>query len=211
MKFQSFIQWLSESESSKKSTDEKFGCVMMDADIKNWVDFHLAGIEEDDVYLKPYDDSYGLEENPHVTIVYGIHEEEVDPQRMADLIEFHMKPLILDVDEIGVFEGKEYDVVKYNLPITGQLQKYRDLFLQIPNTQTFPEFQPHMTIAYVLPSKGKKYVSKLREPFQVNFTKGVYSWHPDKENDPEKTSRKVVNLVKKEETKENAISPNISQ
>jgi len=189
-------------EKEEKEEDPKYGCVMMDANIKNWEDFHLAGIDKDDVYYKPYDQSYGLEENPHVTILYGIHEEEVDPQRMADMIEFYMKPVTVTIEEIGVFEGEEYDVVKYNVPITGQLQKYRDVFIQVPNTQNFPEYQPHMTIAYVKSGEGKKYATKLREPFRVEFTKGVYSWHSSPEKDPEKTSRKVVNLAKKEEEKE---------
>lgn len=218
-KFVSLENWISEQEEPEKEETEseeekpKYGCVMMDANIKNWVEFHLAGIDEDDVYLKPYDDSYGLEENPHVTIVYGIHEEEVDPQRMADMIEYYMKPLILTVKEIGVFEGDEYDVVKYDLPITGQLQKYRDIFLQIPNTQSFPDYHPHMTIAYVKSGEGKKYAGELPEPFKVEFTKGVYSWHPNVEKDPEKTSRKVVNLIKEEEKSEveDGLPPNIQK
>lgn len=206
-KFVAFKNWLLEKESKKQKGEKeedikKYGCVMMDANIKNWEDFHLAGIDEDDIYLKPSDDSYGLEENPHITIVYGIHEDEVDPQRMADLIEHHMKPITMTIKEIGVFEGDEYDVVKYNIPLTGKLQKLRDTFMQIPNTQTFPGYNPHMTIAYVKPGTGKKYVRELTDPFKVDFNKGVYSWHPKKEDDPEKTSRKVVNLKKEEDKKE---------
>lgn len=210
-KFVSFDNWLNESPHQLPMNEPRYGCVMMDADIKNWEQFHLSGIEEDDIYLKPYDDSYGLEETPHVTIVYGIHEDEVDPQRMADLIEHYMKPLTVTIKEIGIFEGKEYDVVKYNVPVTGQLQGYRDIFMQIPNTQNFPEYHPHMTIAYVKPGTGKKYKTELRDPFGVTFTKGVYSWHPSKDKDPDKTSRKVVNLVKKEAPKEDALPPNIQK
>jgi len=201
-KFIPFNNWLAEQKENKKEKKDeepKYGCVMMDANIKNWAEFHTAGIDEKDVYLKPYDDSYGLEEQPHVTIVYGIHEEEVDPQRMADLIEHYMKPLTVIIREVDFFPGKEYDVVKYNVPLTGRLQGYRDIFMQLPNTQNFPEYHPHMTLAYVKPGAGEKYKSQLREPFEVTFTKGVYSWHPNKEKDPDKTSRKVVNLVKKEE------------
>ena len=106
-----------------------------------------------------------------------------------------MKPITLSVDEVDIFEGDEYDVVKYNLPITDQLQEYRDLFMQFPNTQSFPDFKPHMTIAYVKPGTGKKYKRKLSEPFDVTFTKGVYSYH-DNPEDPEDFSRKEVDLEK---------------
>jgi 2'-5' RNA ligase len=213
-KFSSFNNWLSEQNEDtkikKEEEDPKYGCIMMDADIKNWKEYHIAGIDEDDVYLKPYDDSYGLEENPHVTILYGVHEEEVDPQKMADMIEYYMKPVTVTIKEIDIFPGKEYDVVKYNIPLTGKLQGYRDIFLQIPNTQDFPKFEPHMTICYVKSGSGKKYKATLRESFQVTFTKGVYSWHSNLEKDPDKTSRKVVNLVKKEPEKE-VLPPNVER
>ena len=57
------------------------------------------------------------------------------------------------------------------------------------NTQTFPEYHPHMTLAYVKPGTGKKYVSNLDEPFEVTFTKGVYSWH-EKDEDGEIIKKK---------------------
>ncbi len=205
-KFISFNNWVFENKDNKdpeeeiENTDDLkeepvYGCVMMDAKIDNWEEYHLSGIDEKDLYEKPNDDSYGLEETPHVTIVYGIHEDEIDPQTIADVMEENMEPMTLAVTEIDVFEGEEYDVVKYNLPLTEQLKTYRALFMKFPNTQTFDEYHPHMTIAYVLPGKGEKYKRSLREPFKIKFTKAVYSWHSDSD-DPDKLSRKVVNLEK---------------
>jgi hypothetical protein len=207
-KFIMLMDWMVESEDSSSKNEfvdeepeekELFGCVMMDAKIDDWEENHLAGIDEEDIYLKPMDDSYGLEDNPHVTIVYGIHEDEIDTQTIVDVMENNMQPLTLPVTEIGVFEGKEYDVVKYNLEVTEQLKTYRNLFLKFPNTQSFPDYNPHITIAYVLPGKGQKYATKLREPFKIKFTKAVYSWHPNKDDDPDRLSRRVVNLEKKKD------------
>ena len=59
-----------------------------------------------------------------------------------------------------------------------------------------------MTIAYVKPGLGKKYKKILNEPFEVTFTKGIYSYH---NQDPKEHNliRKVVNLeTKKEKTNE---------
>ena len=215
MNFKSFNDWLSEGAHNSTPDEEKFGCIMMDANIDNWEEFHLAGIDEDDLYIKPGDDSYGLEEQPHFTILYGIHEEEVNSQGMADMMEANMERVILPVTEIDIFEQEKYDVVKYNLPVTPQLQRYRDLFLKIPNTQTYDGFKPHITIAYVKPGLGKKYKATLREPFKIIFDKAVYSWHPNKDkkktDDPDKLSRKVVNLKKedKKEDKKDVISSDL--
>ena len=86
--------------------------------------------------------------------------------------------------------------------------------MKLPNTQDFDEYKPHMTIAYVKSGLGKKYKTTLREPFKVVFSKGVYSWHPNKDkkktDDPDKVSRKVVNL-KKDEKKKDGIPPDLQK
>lgn len=175
--FQSLNEWLNEQKDEKT-----YGCVMMDADMKDWEDNHISGIDPKDVYRKPYDDSFGLEDNPHVTVLYGIHEDEIDPEVIYDVIQNEMEPVTVTVDNISIFPGDEYDVVKYDIPVTDQLKQYREKFeKRYPNTQTFPEYHPHMTLAYVKPGEGQKYVKKLDEPFDVTFNKGVYSWHQDGE------------------------------
>jgi len=201
--FLSIDHWLLE----QKKEEPVYGCVMMEpSKIKGWKENHLDGIEEDDVYIKPSDDSYGLEEQPHITVLYGIHEDEIDPSVIVDMMEQKMKPIKVQITEIDIFENPEYDVVKYNVPVTPELQAYRDMFIEsFPNTQTFPDYHPHMTIAYVKPGTGKKYKKILNEPFDVRFVKGVYSYHKDGQKD--ELIRRVVNLEekKKEEDKDSIV------
>jgi len=203
--FKSFKNWLNEREEPRQGRgfndieeeeEPLYGCIMMNADINDWTEFHLSGIDEEDLYEKNSDDSYGLEETPHLTVLYGIHEDEIDPKIVEQLIRENMKYMILEVSSIGVFEGEEYDVVKYDLPLTRQLQRYRDLFLKLPNTQDFTDYNPHMTIAYVKPGKGEKYGRELSEPFKVRFNKAVYSYHPDPDNNPDETKTKIISLEK---------------
>ncbi len=193
MIFESFNNWLLEQESNE-AQKQTYGCIMIEGNIPNWEEYHLDGINKDDVFIKPNDDSYGLETQPHITIVYGIHEDEIDPEVVCSVIEKNMKPLKFTITNVDIFENKEYDVVKYNVPVTPKLKEYRNIFLQFPNTQMFPEYNPHITIAYVLPGMGKKYKRELREPFDVIFDKGVYSWHEPGE---EELKRRVINLNKK--------------
>lgn len=198
MKFQSLDNWLYEEIArGRRPIDNQkrdhYGCLMLQAKVKDWDDFHTAGIDEDDVYIKPHDKSYGLEQEPHVTVLFGLHEDEVDEETIQSVMKQNLKPFTSRVDEVDVFENDEYDVVKYNIPVSEELQKYRDLFMKFPNTQTFPDYKPHMTIAYVKPGTGKKYKRKLREPFDVTFTNGVYSFHEDPDK-PEDFSTRKVNL-----------------
>ena len=197
-KFISIKEWLNE----QKEEEPTYGCVMLEPEkIKDWEENHLSGINEDDIYEDPKDDSFGLEEEPHITVLYGIHEDEIDPSVVVDMMEQKMKPITLQVSEIDIFENEDYDVVKYNIPVTKKLQEYRDMFMKaFENTQTFPNYKPHMTIAYVKKGAGKKYKKKLDEPFEIRFNKGVYSYHREEpEEDKDDLIRRVVNLEPEKE------------
>jgi len=192
--FITFKKWLNEQKEQKKKEPE-YGCVMMDAKIDDWEENHLNGIDEKDIHVKPYDDSYGLEDNPHITILYGIHEDEIDPEVINSVIENNLYPIEVQIDEIDIFKNDDYDVVKYNVPVIKDLKKFRKIFKKFPNTQKFPDYNPHITIAYVKSGKGEKYKRKLTEPFIVRFNKGVYSWHDEED---ESLKRKEINLEDEE-------------
>jgi len=181
------LKTIKDWETEESKPQPKYGCVMLDAKIDRWDEDHAGGIDPKDVYVKPYDDSYGLEDNPHVTVLYGIHEDEIDPEVVLGVIQDDMAPVTVIIKEIGMFENEEYDVVKYDVPVTEELQRYRDLLMsKFENTQTFPDYHPHITLAYLNKGEGKKYVKKLEEPFEVTFDKGVYSFH----NEEDETIRK---------------------
>jgi hypothetical protein len=195
-KFTSIYQWINEQKSMKQT----YGCVMMEpSKIKAWEELHLVGIDEKDLYEKINDDSYGVEHDPHITILYGIVEDSIDPSVIVDMMEQKMKPITVEINEIGVLENEEFDVVKYNVPVTAELKGYRDMFMKsFENKQTFDGYNPHVTIAYVKPGLGKKYKKMLDKPFKIKFNKGVYSYHK-KENEPDLV-RRVVNLEPKKES-----------
>jgi len=177
--FISYNEWLNEQE----KTDPTYGCIMLYANIPDWESFHINGIDKRDVFKKPLDESYGLETEPHTTILYGIHENEIDAEIIMEFIKEHLNAVSSNIKEISIFSNDEYDVVKYDIPLTNQILKYRKLFENtFPNTQTFPDFHPHMTLAYVKSGEGKKYVKKLDDPFEVTFNKAIYSYHEKNEN-----------------------------
>ena len=202
MKFTSFKNWLNEQKE-----EPTYGCVMAEPKkIDGWEENHLAGINEEDIYEDPNDDSYGLQKDAHITILFGVHEDKIDPTVVADMIEQKMKPFTVLISEIDFFERPDagYDVVKYNVPVTKELQNYRSMFLDaFENTQTFPEYKPHITISYVKSGTGKKYKKKLNDPFKVYFNKGVYSYHKE-DGLKDDLIRKVVSLepeIEKEKNK----------
>jgi 2'-5' RNA ligase len=190
--FISYRNWVKLFEQQKKE-EPIFGCVMLEATINDWVVIHLAGIEEKDLYNDKTNE-YGLEETPHMTLIYGIHEDEIDPPIIRETIKENVESFMVKINKIGYFETDEYDVVKYDITPTKQMLKYRKLFLKtFENTQTYKEFHPHMTLAYVKKGKAKKYAKTLDEPFEVTFTRGVYSYHSEVNGEIE-NKRSVIRL-----------------
>lgn len=185
-KFLSIFEWINEEP-------QQYGCIMLEADISDWEAIHLSGIDENDIYVKPNCDEYGLEYTPHVTLLYGIHEDEIDPSVILDMMEQKLNPIEVEIKEIDVFENEEYDVVKYNVPLTKELQYYRNLFLEsFENTQTFKDYKPHMTLCYCIKGTGPKYKKTLNKPFKVKFNKAIYSYH--KKDGSDKLVRRVINI-----------------
>ncbi len=62
---------------SYKLFEEKtyeFGCVMVDVPVKNWNEI-TQFIDSDDVYTVSGNDTYGIQDRPHLTLLYGTHKE----------------------------------------------------------------------------------------------------------------------------------------
>lgn len=170
MKFKSFKNWLFE----RKAQSLDYGCLMLYTDIPNWKD-KISIINPEDVYEK--DNDYGYEKTPHVTILYGLHDDEIDKKELYEKIEELIDPITVTIDTIGYFandDNSEYDVVKFDVPVTKELKEYRKEFMKYPNTQTFSGYHPHLTIAYVKKGEAKKYAQKVK-PFKVTFKQAVYS------------------------------------
>lgn len=169
MKFINFKDWLI---LERKNSTLEFGCIMLYADVPNWKE-RISIVNEKDLYTK--DNDFGYETSPHTTIIYGLHDDEIDRQELYEKIEDVIRPVNVAIKEISFFECDDYDVVKFDVPKTETLKRYRKIFMKLPNTQTYSSYEPHMTIAYVKKEKGKKYEQILKEPFKVKFNRAVYS------------------------------------
>lgn len=174
MKITKFNEFLNEKKDEERIYTK--GCIMLEFGIKKWDKFIKNIIDEKDIYDE---EGFGLETDPHVTILYGILPREHDAKEVKE------KLLDTDIDlhryyelkHISIFESKEYDVVKFDLKDCDEvfgLNKYCTEVFDFEND--FPDYHPHVTIAYVKKGEGKKYIQKLVEPLIVEPEKLVYSY-----------------------------------
>jgi hypothetical protein len=172
----SYEQFLNEkavphtSEQEKKTKDENkkypYGCAMLHFNFPEMKIFHerIAG---DDLA------NDGIETEPHVTILYGLHSDEIDDNDVIHTCTSGVASVLLH--NISCFENKDYDVLKFDVR-SSFLHGMNEELSKLPHTTDFPDYHPHCTIAYLKPGKGKKYMEEFGErSFEVFPTKVVYS------------------------------------
>lgn len=135
-----------------------YGCVMLYFDFPEIKTIHNI-IKPNDIYEDPYDDSYGLETEPHVSLLFGLHNEVTTDNVKNVLKKFTFGPCRLT--NVSTFDGPPYDVLKYDIDGDGLHEANAEL-RKFPHTTNFPEYHPHLTIAYLKTGKGKKYTDALK-------------------------------------------------
>jgi 2'-5' RNA ligase len=156
----------------KKEEKYEYGCAMLYFDFPEINKVHEA-IDPNDLYEEEEDRTYGIEEEPHTTLLYGLHEEvsTEDVKTIVDKFEFGT----CKIYNASLFENEKYDVLKFD--VKGEnLKECNKELSKLPHTTNFPDYHPHMTIAYLKPGKGKKYTEILKDQeFELMPTYAIYS------------------------------------
>ena len=141
----------------------EYGCAMLYFEPNNEVVEFQKTIRPEDIYTEDKNGGYGLETEPHCTLLYGLHEEVEleDVKNVLDNIVFGY----CRIHNPSLFENEKFDVLKFDVGYTHRggafLHNANRLLNTLPNTQTYPDYHPHMTVAYLKPGMGKKYVESL--------------------------------------------------
>jgi 2'-5' RNA ligase len=161
MRVKKYIQFV------KESTGYKLGCVMIEVPVSNWNEI-TSIIYKDDLY-EVEGEKYGIQTNPHLTLLYGL-KPNITKEQIEQVLEKSVdgEKIEIEIENIGLFENENFDVVKFNIKKTEQLQKLFDYLSQLPNENTFPDYNPHMTIAYVKKGLGEKYKKKYSHKVSSN-------------------------------------------
>ncbi len=146
-----------------------YGCIMgyFDKPFKN------VDIDKDDIYDND-DKEYGLEIEPHCTLLYGILDDKVEEEEILDLLYLINCPTVEAVN-ISVFENDEYDVVKFDVE-----SKYLNVLNKViestfDNENKYPDYHAHSTIAYCKKGTGKNYKEEFKTPISTPIKYQIYS------------------------------------
>lgn len=145
--------------SEGKHSKHEHGCVMLDLDIPNWSEITRL-IHPDDLYHKKGDETYGIQKDPHITVLYGLH-SDVEDSKVIDIInKWKHQDLGIEVNGLEAFQNQDFDVVKFGVTPTQNLQDFNKDLSKLPNSNEFPDYNPHVTVGYVLPGLSNKYINQ---------------------------------------------------
>lgn len=136
-----------------------YGCVMLYFDndkIKPIFDL----IDKSDLYTE--DDGFGLEEESHCTLLYGLH-PEVTIDDIKNITEKYEYSDCL-AHNISLFNSEKYDVLKFDISGSNLHETNSDL-KKYPHTTEYPDYHPHMTIAYLKKGLGEKYIKSFHKKY----------------------------------------------
>lgn len=159
----------------KDATDFDYSTVMMNlpADVALKVKQIAGGIPKEAL------DKKGVETDPHVTVKFGLNQD-----RMGDLPE-KLKgfgAVKARIGKLTLFEGEERDVLKFDVESEDLHRLNAAVCKHCPHVDTFPDYHPHITVAYLKPQAGKKLVGRAAiTGLDMNLTVATFSDKSGKE------------------------------
>jgi len=160
--------------------NEYSSCLMINFNIPSWR-FNSHLIDKNDIY-NTEDNSYGIENKEHVTVLYGIN-NNID----IDEIKRYLIPLdqiIIEFKNVSYFSNKDFDVLKYDVYSDELFKLNKILTENIDYKNDYPEYHPYATIAYLKPGTAEKYIKKFENLYfneQIFADKYSYSTYTETE------------------------------
>ena len=168
--FDNINQVLKDTKLNENEGDHKYSSTQIQApnEVAEKILAFSLSIPDDEIYRDPEDPSYGRELDSHITVKYGL--KTVNAEDIEKLVK---KSGVKEIDVVlkgtSLFEpeDKSYDVLKIDVQ-SPRLCELNKLFSTLPNSDTHPDYFPHLTIAYVKKGVGEKYSGK-EEFAGINF------------------------------------------
>lgn len=152
-------------------TEEKklYSCVMASFPATTFVSWSKNNINPKDLY----EEEGGLEEESHVTVLYGLH---TDNYKDLEEVLNKQQPFKINFDKIGKFTLDKYDVLKIEIEsqeLRNLNKKLRDNFKY---TTDYPDYKPHCTLAYVKKNTCDKFLNnKVFAKKSINIQELIFS------------------------------------
>lgn len=186
---------------------DDLGCIMVNTDKLSIIGTVGEGAEDDLITSTDrHDHAMGAvaEQEPHVTLLYGLLE---NGNLWKDKVNALLAGWSLDtvkISEVGYFNLPESYAIIAHIEKTTDLQDGHDRLTLLPHINTFSEYRPHMTLAYISKDADLgKWLTTLGEAYngkEISVTGINYGSLPEKKGAAKGTNPKAKLLSPEQET-----------
>lgn len=152
-------------------TIEDLGCIMLD--VAPFTVTELVEGGENDLYYGTipalrYAQGAVAEKSAHVTLLYGLLDFGGLHTKLVDSVLLGWSTPSVRIKEVSFFpssnQGEDYSVIVGKIDVTPELLEGHHRLQLLPHIDTFPEYVPHLTLAYIKNNEsGVKWVDTPKE------------------------------------------------
>jgi len=151
------IKLFEEFITEKSGDSYSSGCVMLYFDFPELYKLQDS-IDPSHLYEEDGDRTFGIEDEHHVTLLYGL-EDSVSVGDVKEILDQHRFGTCR-VYNASLFEN-EYDVLKFDAE-GESLHACNKALCELPYNSKYPDYHPHMTVAYLKKGMGKRYCDMFK-------------------------------------------------
>jgi 2'-5' RNA ligase len=109
----------------------------------------------------------GYERESHITVLYGF-EPSIAPEAVCDFVA-GTGELMLKLEKISKFSQETCDVIKIDVKSESMTKLHRLLKQKFNVKTSYPDYHPHLTLAYVKPGSCDHLLGNCRFEGQIYF------------------------------------------
>ena len=141
----------------------------------------LQDLIPEDALYKPNNPQYGRKKHPHITVLFGIVTEETEP--VQELVRDKGPIKITFEKKLSIFTKDDYDVVKVGVESKQLSEMNKALTENLEVENDYPDYKPHLTVAYVKKGLGKDFDGLGIEIPEAIVTELEFSNHSEKKTE----------------------------
>lgn len=157
----------------KKGDSYDSGCIMLYFTFPQMKEIQ-SQIDEEDLYTEEGDRTYGLEDESHITLLFGV-QDTAELDEVVDILDQFTYGKCL-INNVSIFQNPKYDVLKFDVSGPNIIETNEALTENLPYKNNFPDYHPHLTIGYLQSGKGQRYVDMFEgKEYELMPRYAVYS------------------------------------
>lgn len=157
-----------------KNTSREYAFLMVDYENNHFIKDLQDKIKKEELYVEEDNNDYGLETNPHVTLVPCL-DNDVDLEELKTYLD-NVSEYDIILTDLSKFECENFDVLKCAVKSDKLKATNKKILKDFESHSEYKEYNPHLTIAYMKRGMADKYLKDILpklihlEPLKFHFS-----------------------------------------